>query len=125
MERNAKKKKISRKLRLRGLMEVYPGLLTIKERQVLELYTKPNVSGSDVARKLKISRQAVHDHIKRALDRMESCEERVKFLKKRSRRRMDIQKLYDAIKRIAEENPTLEKECEEIDKIVQHIDKNS
>ncbi len=125
MERNAKKKKISRKLRLRGLMEVYPGLLTIKERQVLELYTKPNVSGSDVARKLKISRQAVHDHIKRALDRMESCEERVKFLKKRSRRRMDIQKLYDTIKRIAEENPTLEKECEEMDKIVQHIDKNS
>ena len=125
MKRNTKKKKISRKLRLKGLMEVYPGLLTVKERQVLELYTKPNVSGSDVARKLKISRQAVHDHIKRALDRMENCEERVKFLKKRSRRRTDIQKLYDAIGRIFEENPTLGKECKEMSKIVQHIEKNS
>ena len=122
---NSRKKKIEKKSRIKALMDVYPGLLTEKERQVLELYMNPGVSGSDVARELKVSRQAVHDHIKRALDRMESCEQTVNFLSKRIRRKKDIEKLIELINSISKKFPVCEKELERVKKIAVRIEKNS
>ena len=58
-------KKIKRKEEIGELLEFYSGLLTKKELGVLELYIQPNYSGAEVARKLRISRQAVNDHIRR------------------------------------------------------------
>jgi predicted DNA-binding protein YlxM (UPF0122 family) len=73
-------KKIKRKEEIGELLEFYSGLLTRKELGVLELYIQPNCSGAEVARKLRISRQAVHDHIRRSLGRMRRCESKLQLI---------------------------------------------
>jgi predicted DNA-binding protein YlxM (UPF0122 family) len=119
------KKKVEKKSRIKELMDVYPGLLTEKEKRVLKLYMNPGVSGSDVARELEVSRQAVHDHIKRALDRMESCEQTVNFLSKRIKMKKDIETLIELINSISEKFPVCKGELEKIRKIAIRIKKNS
>lgn len=69
-----REKKLLKKARVKELIEVYSGLLTDNEKKILTLYTDPNLSGALIARKFNISRQAVHDHIRRALGKMERCE---------------------------------------------------
>ena len=73
-------KKIKRKEEIAELLEFYSGLLTKKELGVLELYIQPDYSGAEVARKLRISRQAVHDHIRRSLGRMRRCEAKLQLI---------------------------------------------
>ncbi|MBA4365440.1 MAG: hypothetical protein WC625_00780 [Caldisericia bacterium] len=73
-------KKIKRKEEIGELLEFYSGLLTKKELGVLELYIQPSCSGAEVARKLRISRQAVHDHIRRSLGRMRRCESKLELI---------------------------------------------
>ncbi|HWQ21326.1 MAG TPA: hypothetical protein VN478_01205 [Clostridia bacterium] len=73
-------KKIKRKEEIAELLEFYSGLLTKKELGVLELYIQPSCSGAEVARKLRISRQAVHDHIRRSLGRMRRCESKLQLI---------------------------------------------
>ncbi len=69
-----REKKLLKKARVKELLEVYSGLLTDNEKRILGLYTDPSLSGAVIARKYNISRQAVHDHIRRALGKMERCE---------------------------------------------------
>jgi len=73
-------KKIKRKEEIGELLEFYSGLLTKKELGVLELYIQPTCSGAEVARRLRISRQAVHDHIRRSLGRMRRCESKLELI---------------------------------------------
>jgi predicted DNA-binding protein YlxM (UPF0122 family) len=65
-----REKKIKRKEEIGELLEFYAGLLTKKESVVL----------AEVARKLRISRQAVHDHIRRSLGRMRRCENKLQLI---------------------------------------------
>jgi predicted DNA-binding protein YlxM (UPF0122 family) len=106
-------------------MEVYPGLLTDKEKAILKMYIKPGVTGSAVARKFNVSRQAVHDHIKRALTRMESCEASVKFLKKRAKREKQIEVIESIVEKIEKEYPALKEETEQIKKSIKILRKNN
>jgi hypothetical protein len=78
MERklSGREKKLLKKSRVKELIEVYSGLLTDREKKILTLYTDPNMSGALIARKLNVSRQAIHDHIRRAMGKMERCEAR-------------------------------------------------
>ncbi len=73
-------KKLKRKEEIGELLEFYSGLLTKKELGVLQLYIQPDCSGAEVARRLHISRQAVHDHIRRSLGRMRRCENKLQLI---------------------------------------------
>ncbi|MGC8575461.1 MAG: sigma factor-like helix-turn-helix DNA-binding protein [Caldisericum sp.] len=84
-----REKKLIKKARVKELLEVYSSLLTDKERKILTLYTDPALSGAAIAKKLKVSRQAIHDHIRRGINKMERCETKSKLLEKR-RRKMKI-----------------------------------
>ncbi|MFU2157415.1 MULTISPECIES: sigma factor-like helix-turn-helix DNA-binding protein [Caldisericum] len=84
-----REKKLIKKARVKELLEVYSNLLTDKERKILTLYTDPALSGAAIAKKLKVSRQAIHDHIRRGINKMERCETKSKLLEKR-RRKMKI-----------------------------------
>lgn len=75
-----REKKLKRKEEIAELLEFYSGLLTKKELGVLGLYIRPDYSGAEVARKLRISRQAVHDHIRRSLGRMRRCESKLQLI---------------------------------------------
>ena len=120
-----KSKKILKKIRIKELMDVYPGLLTEKEQYILKLFVKPNMTGASIARKLNVSRQAVHDHIQRALERMENCEKNVRFLRKRNARVKYLKELSKALSGLAEQNPDIKDNIEVMRNLVRKIEKNN
>jgi len=85
-ELTPREKKLVKKARVKELLEVYTNLLTDKERKILTLYTDPALTGAAIAKKLKVSRQAVHDHIRRGINKMERCEAKSKLLEKKRKK---------------------------------------
>ncbi len=120
-----KSKKILKKMRIKELMDVYPGLLTEKERYILKLFVKPNMTGASIARKLNVSRQAVHDHIQRALERMENCEKNVRFLRKRNARIKYLKELNKKLSALQDKVQGVERDVEEMQNLVRKIEKNN
>ena len=53
------------RIRFGSLYEIYGALLTAKQRQCLELYFCEDYSLAEVAEEMQVSRQAIHDLLKR------------------------------------------------------------
>jgi len=69
------------------LFERYAPLLTVQQREVLELYLRSDWSLSEIARSRDTSRAAVHDLVRRAAQAMEAYEGRLNLLLADRRRR--------------------------------------
>ncbi|MCD6107773.1 MAG: HTH domain-containing protein [Caldisericaceae bacterium] len=119
-----KEKKIRKKIHIRELMETYPGLLTDKENKILSMFVQKNATGANIARKLNISRQAVHDHVRRALTRMENCENKIGNMKKNRKTSMHIAKMRKILETVAKETPKQKKALEETLNILKKIEEN-
>lgn len=87
------------------LMDMYKDLLTDKQQQYLSLYYEEDLSLSEIADDLGVSRNAIYDNIKRAVKSLEKYEAKLGLLKKHKERL----KLID---RIEEEN---QKDTSDID----------
>jgi hypothetical protein len=103
-------KKIKRKEEISELLEFYSGLLTKKELGVLELYIQPSCSGAEVARKLRISRQAVHDHIRRSLGRMRRCESKLQLIANYKKNVVMFRKIMSKLDQCCEQSHNTEGE---------------
>jgi len=103
-------KKIKRKEEIGELLEFYSGLLTRKELGVLELYIQPNCSGAEVARNLRISRQAVHDHIRRSLGRMRRCESKLQLIANYKKNVVMFRKIMSKLDQCCEQSHNMEGE---------------
>lgn len=103
-------KKIKRKEEIGELLEFYSGLLTKKELGVLELYIQPDYSGAEVARKLRISRQAVHDHIRRSLGRMRRCESKLQLVANYKKNVVMFRKIMSKLDQCCEQSHNTEGE---------------
>ncbi len=55
-------------------MDFYAALLTKKQREVLSLYVQEDLTLSEIAEGAQVTRQGVHDVLKRALDKLETYE---------------------------------------------------
>ncbi len=64
------------------LYSVYRDMLTEKQRDILELYLLEDFSLGEISDELGISRQAVHDAVKRSEQLMFDTESRLGILKK-------------------------------------------
>ncbi len=73
--------------RVNLLYDFYAPLLTEKQRQVMELYFHEDWSFGEIADHLGISRQGVHETVKRSRSAMETLEEELGLLTKHIRRR--------------------------------------
>jgi uncharacterized protein len=62
------------------LLDFYGQLLTPKAQQIMALYFDDDWSLSEISCDCKISRQGVHDTIKRSVTALESYEERLKLV---------------------------------------------
>ncbi|HZU18200.1 MAG TPA: sigma factor-like helix-turn-helix DNA-binding protein [Candidatus Dormibacteraeota bacterium] len=69
------------------LFERYGPLLTVQQREVLELYLRRDWSLSEIARSRETSRAAVHDLVRRAGQALEEYESRLGLLAAEERRR--------------------------------------
>lgn len=64
------------------LLEYYKPLLTDKQREYLVCYFNEDLSFSEIAEESKVTRQAVHDNIKRGIKILKNYEEKLGFYKK-------------------------------------------
>ncbi len=64
--------------RVNCLFDTYGSLLTSRQQEALRLYFSDDLSLGEIAVKFRISRQAVHDLIRRAIVALEKLEEKLK-----------------------------------------------
>ena len=76
------------RIRFGSLYEIYGALLTEKQRQCLELYFCEDYSLAEVAEEMQVSRQAIHDLLKRVEQTLEHYETRLGFLQRMEKTRL-------------------------------------
>lgn len=107
------------------LYDFYGQLLTEKKRQVIELYHEEDMSLSEIASELGITRAAVHDSLKSAERALENYEEKLslveRFLKTEEAFGEITQKLDGLKKRYAGDGELAEA-IEEIETIARRIE---
>ena len=68
--------------RANDLIDLYGSLLTENQLNILELYYMEDLSLKEIAEELNVSRNAVHDSLKRSLNILEEYEEKLHLLEK-------------------------------------------
>lgn len=87
------------RIRFGSLYEMYGSLLTKKQQRCLELYFYEDYSLAEIADEMQVSRQAVHDLLKRVEQTLEQYEKMLGFLKRTETSR----RLLDEAQRLLEE----------------------
>lgn len=64
------------------LLDMYEALLTEKQRDIMNLHFKEDLSFSEISEELEISRSAVNDHLKRSTKILKEYEEKLKLVEK-------------------------------------------
>ena len=90
---------LEKKQRVNLLMDCYMDLLTDKQQDYLTLDYAEDLSLSEIAEDLNVSRNAVYDNLKRAVHLLEEYEEKLHLLHKHQQR-------LDLIDRIEQEQQT-------------------
>ena len=68
--------------RVNDLIDLYGSLLTSNQLNILELYYMEDLSLKEISEELNVSRNAVHDSLKRSLIILEDYEVKLKLLEK-------------------------------------------
>jgi len=89
--------KLSRRLLINQLYDIYGPLLTEKQQEAWELHEFSDLSLSEMAEKLGTSRQAVHDLVSRSRDRLEELESLLGFRKREALLEEEIRTLRRAL----------------------------
>lgn len=106
--------------RLSLLYDCYGGLLSEKQRVVTELYHEENLSLAEIAAEEGISRQAVHDALKKAEKALNDYEEKLGLVKKLTDTRQavrDIEFSIDELKNRVESGADTDEIVEELDRV--------
>lgn len=64
-----------------ALYDIYGGLLTDRQQEILKLSIQEDLSLAEIAEELHISRPAVQESLRRAMDLLEHYEDKVQFKK--------------------------------------------
>ncbi len=97
------------------LLDFYGELLTEKQRECFDLHYNEDLSLSEIAEQLGISRQGVWDNIRRAESVLEDVERKTGLLRRFEENREALEELYRKIERLrelsGEEGKALADEC--------------
>ena len=94
------------------LYDFYGALLTEKQRQVMALYHEENLSLSEIAQEFGISRQAVHDTLKKAEQALEDYENKLNLIDKLVKTEeviAEIDREIEALASVTKDSQTVEK----------------
>lgn len=94
-------------LEMTYLIDIYGKMLTDKQRDAMELYYFEDLSLSEIAENMHISRQGVRDSIKRGEETLLSLESSLEYLKK-------MRKYNEIIGNIKEQNALMLSELRKI-----------
>ena len=84
------------------LLDFYGELLTNKQRECFDLHYNEDLSLSEIAEQLGISRQGVWDNIRRAESAMEDVEEKTGLLRRFEENREALKKLLRTLEELTE-----------------------
>ena len=82
------------------LLDIYGKILTEKQQDVLDLYYNENLSLSEIAEEVGITRQAVHDCIVKGEKKLFKLEERLEIMKKNENQEKQLQKIITELSKI-------------------------
>ena len=68
---------------LNGLYDSYKELLTAKQQECFELYFFEDYSLAEIADELNVSRNAIHNNLKKSISKLEEFEKKLKLYEKR------------------------------------------
>ena len=85
---------LDRILRVTMLYDFYGALLTEKQRSYLEMHYLNDLSLSEIAEETHISRQAVHDNIRRAETALEEYEQALRLVERHQADRSAIRQAF-------------------------------
>lgn len=80
------------------LFDFYGPLLTPRQQELMRAYYLEDLSLAEIAGEDGVSRQAVHDLIKRAEAALQEYEEKLGFLREHRQRQIHLSQLEEAIK---------------------------
>lgn len=92
---------IEKVARIALLLDFYGGLLTEKQQLCLDLHYNQDLSLAEIAETFTVSRQAVHDILKRAENLLEDYEARLGLLARFLRNRHDLSQVLAQIEDIS------------------------
>lgn len=82
------------------LLDYYGGLLTVKQNRIMLEYYHDNLSLTEIAENLSVSRQAVHDTIKKSTALLRSFEEELHLVQSERRRQQQIHRIQSLLNRV-------------------------
>lgn len=71
--------------RVNSLLDIYGNILTDKQKEIMEMYFHYDLSLAEISENLNVSRNAVHDLIKRTTKSLENYEKKLMFLQKKEK----------------------------------------
>ena len=98
------------------LCQIYGKLLTEKQFRLLDDYYNNDLSLSEIAENLSITRQAVRDNIKKGENKLFEYEEKLGIMKKTMEQEEKIAIIFSEITKIKSQSSD-----EEVGKILEHI----
>ncbi len=81
---------MKKNLAMSDLIDIYGELLTDKQRDMLELYYNDDLSLAEIAEHYEITRQGVHDSIKRGEEALEEYERVLGLLKRENEYKQEL-----------------------------------
>lgn len=86
------------RMRLSKLFALYGGLLTEKQFQCLSFYFDDDLSLSEIADEMEVSRQAVYDLLKRVEQTLEKYESKLGLLAKKEEQEAKLTQVIEMLK---------------------------
>lgn len=104
-------------LRIVILFDFYGALLTEKQQFSLEMHYLKDFSLAEIAEELGVSRQAVHDLLRRAEQILMDYEEKLKFVERHQREQQTLQHIYNLLETLPEDI----RDIPELDSVVKEL----
>ena len=84
---------LEERVRVAQLLDVYGTLLTARQQRILSCYVLEDFSLGEIAEEEKISRQAVHDTVRRGIQGMEEYEKALELIENRENQRKKLEEI--------------------------------
>ena len=99
--------RLEERVYLSMLYDFYGALLKENNRRIFEAYIQEDYSISEIAEEMEISRQAVHDAVKRITKHLRGYEEKLGLLERFELQRNEMKRLHECLQEmnISEEDP--------------------
>lgn len=101
--------------------DLYGSMLTIRQREIINLYYEENFSLSEIAEEFSISRQTVHDTLKKAEKALAVYERKLGLVEKFKKSEKAVRSIDKIIEKLVKEHSEDKKLTSQLEKIKQEI----